>query len=62
MRDIKRDEEITFDYSTTIVDDWHIECHCGAASCRGFIGRYRNLPDELKAKDANFTPEWIKSL
>jgi uncharacterized protein len=62
MRDIEIGEEITFDYSTTVVDDWHMQCSCGAACCRGFIGRYRDLPEATKAKYAKYTPGWIKAL
>ncbi len=62
MRPIKKDEEITFDYSTTTVDDWHMACRCGAPCCRGWIGRYRDLPAEVKAKYEKFTPAWIKVL
>lgn len=62
MRAIEKDEEITFDYSTTVVDDWHMECQCGAPCCRGYIGKYRDLPDGVKAKYDGFTPDWIKRL
>jgi uncharacterized protein len=61
-RDIGKDEEITFDYSTTVVDDWHMECQCGAPCCRGFIGKYRDLPESVKAKYDKLTPAWIKGL
>ncbi|MEI6155402.1 MAG: SET domain-containing protein-lysine N-methyltransferase, partial [Deltaproteobacteria bacterium] len=43
MRDIKRDEQITFDYAMT---DWgspelgwtEMRCACGSALCRGHVG------------------------
>lgn len=62
MRHIAKDEEITFDYSTTTFDDWHMECRCGSPLCRGLIGRYRDLPESLKAKYSKYTPDWLKAL
>lgn len=61
MRDIKQDEEITFDYSIITVDDWKLQCACGSPFCRKIIGNYRDLPAEIKKKYEKFTPEWIKS-
>ena len=60
MRDIQKDEEITFDYSMIIGDDWTLECACGAPSCRKIIGKYKDLPDGLKRKYEKYTPDWIK--
>ncbi len=61
MRDIKKDEEITFDYSVITADDWELECRCGAPSCRKIIGNYADLPDALKKKYEPYTPDWIKT-
>ncbi len=61
MRDIQKDEEITFDYSVIIADDWVLECRCGSPLCRKTIGKYRDLPPEIKEKYRNFIPEWIKN-
>jgi hypothetical protein len=62
MRDIGKDEEITFDYSMITSDGWTIECRCGSPSCRKIIGDYKNLPDELKRKYDKYTPDWIKAV
>ncbi len=62
MRDIKKDEEITFDYSTVTTDNWTLECQCGSPSCRNIIGNYKDLPEELKKKYNQYTPDWIKTL
>jgi SET domain-containing protein len=62
MRDIKKDEEITFDYSTVTADNWTMECRCGSPRCRKTIGNYIDLPDELKKKYDTYTPDWIKAL
>jgi SET domain-containing protein len=60
MRDIRKGEEVTFDYSMIIADDWVLKCKCGAKSCRKRIGKYRDLPASLKQKYRNYTPAWIK--
>ena len=60
-RDIKKDEEITFDYSMIVADEWKLKCSCGSPSCRKIIGKYRDLPDELKKKYDKYIPAWIKS-
>ena len=62
MRDIKKDEEITFDYSTITADNWKLECGCGSTLCRKIIGNYIDLPDKLKRKYDKYTPDWIKAL
>lgn len=62
MRDIRKDEEITFDYSIIINDDWTLDCLCGSPLCRKVIGKYRDLPQEIKDKYRDFTPEWIKQI
>lgn len=62
MRDIKKDEEITFDYSIITADNWKLECKCGSPRCRKVIGNYTDLPDELKRKYDKYTPDWIKAL
>ncbi|KAJ1488792.1 hypothetical protein T484DRAFT_1615991, partial [Baffinella frigidus] len=35
-RDVKANEEITYDYKLPI-EDVKIICHCGAATCRGYL-------------------------
>jgi uncharacterized protein len=60
MRDIKAGEEVMFDYSMIIADDWVMECNCGSASCRKIIGRFSDLPDTVKQKYRPYLPDWIK--
>jgi len=60
MRNIEKDEEITFDYSIITADNWKLECNCGSPNCRKIIGNYRDLPDEVKKKYENYTPDWIR--
>jgi len=61
MRDIKAGEEVTFDYSTIIADAWVLECNCGSVLCRKLIGKFVDLPAEVKQRYLGYTPEWIKS-
>lgn len=60
IRDIKAGEEVTFDYSTIIADDWVMECRCGTSSCRRIIGKYTDLPEGIREKYERYTPGWIK--
>lgn len=62
MRNIKKDEEVTFDYSMITADNWELKCACGTKSCRKLISNYKDLPDALKEKYKNYTPDWIKNV
>lgn len=68
MRDIEIDEEITWDYEMTedneTEDDksfyyWTLSCQCGSPICRGNIGSYRNMPQEIRDKYKEFISEWL---
>lgn len=49
LRDIEKNEEIFFDYSTTIYEDcWTMKCCCLTPQCRGTIGEFRQLPESLQ--------------
>ena len=49
LRDIARDEEITYDYSTYLNNPYErMVCRCGAANCRGVIGNFLTLPVDLQ--------------
>ena len=37
MRDIEPGEELTHDWAMTDDDDFELQCHCGAASCRKLV-------------------------
>jgi len=64
LRDIRKGEEITFDYSTTVGIEsgwWHMDCHCKSASCRKRIGNILTLPDSVLAnyQKAGALPDFI---
>ncbi|HPF35162.1 MAG TPA: SET domain-containing protein-lysine N-methyltransferase [Candidatus Krumholzibacteria bacterium] len=51
IRAIEPEDEITFDYSTTMEEDfWTLECRCGAENCRGKVTDFRNLPEPLRRR------------
>lgn len=51
IRAIAPGEEITFDYSTTMEEDfWTLECRCGAPTCRGRVTDFRDLSDPLRRR------------
>lgn len=54
-RDIAAGEEITFDYSLTVLPTpftarWRMPCGCGAPSCRGTVTDIRGVPSERIAE------------
>ena len=57
LRDISKDEELTFDYAMTD-DDPHdaMQCNCGASSCRGTVtGRDWKRKDLQRKYDGYFS-------
>ena len=49
LRNIRRDEEIRFDYSTTMSERrWTMLCRCGTPVCRKVIRDFHDLPDEIQ--------------
>jgi len=62
IKDIKKDNEITYDYSTTMdEDDWEMDCNCGSKNCRGRIRDFKYLPPDIQKKylDLGIIPEYI---
>ncbi len=60
MRDIKKGEEITYDYVTVGADEWIMKCRCGSAICRKIIGKYKDLDVATKRKYSKYVPGWVK--
>lgn len=51
IKNIKRGDEITFDYSTTMnEDEYELTCHCGNANCRKTIRDFKYLPNTIRKK------------
>jgi len=60
MRDIKKGEELTFDYEMSEESDWRIKCLCGSKNCRKTIGSFRNLPEQKIRQYGKFIAYWLR--
>lgn len=60
LRAIKKGEELTYDYATTI--DESFECLCGSKKCRRTIGDFFTLPHRTQRwyLEHNALPDFIK--
>jgi hypothetical protein len=61
-RDIGAGEELTFDYGTTDTDPWTLECHCGAAGCRGRMTGEDWQDPEFQRRHAGYLSLYIEEL
>jgi hypothetical protein len=49
LRDVLENEEITWDYSTSMLErHWVMKCECGAPNCRGIVNDFDLLPKETQ--------------
>lgn len=61
MKDIERDEEVTFDYAIQDEDNfWKMKCHCSHKDCRGIIRSIQSLPCETFEKYLPYAPTYFK--
>ena len=63
MKDIEKGVEITFDYSTTMDEEyWEMDCLCGSENCRGRIKDFKYLPKIIQKKylDLGIVPRFIQ--
>ena len=60
IKNIKKGEEITIDYSTTVgTKKWKMECLCKSKNCRKIVEPYLEISDKLKNKYKNHTSEYL---
>jgi hypothetical protein len=60
MRDIKKGEELTWDYEMTEDNPtWRMRCRCGSKNCRKVIGAHRNMPEVVRKKYKGYISEWL---
>ena len=61
IKDIKKNKEIAYDYSTTI--DESFVCNCGSKKCRGAISDFFSLPIKLQKHyfSLGVLPSFIKN-
>jgi len=62
LRNIKKDEELTFDYSISEDTSWTMKCFCGSARCRGVVRGTRYLPEEYFKDYYPFFPTYFKKI
>ncbi len=61
--DIKKDEEITIDYSITEIDNfWYMKCSCGSHNCRKEIRSVQFLPKRIYNKYNPNIPTFSKKI
>lgn len=49
LKDIEMNEEICYDYSTSVDDGlWRMDCACLAPNCREIIGDFQTIPHDAK--------------
>lgn len=62
IRSIHPEEEITFDYSTSMAEDhWEMDCACGAPSCRSRVRDFKYLarPLQLQYINLGIVPDFV---
>lgn len=60
LKDIKKGDEITIDYSITEMDQlWHMKCDCGSKKCRKIIKSIQHLPKRIIKKYEPFVPTYF---
>ncbi len=50
LRDIVKDEELTFDYAMTDDEPYEMRCNCGATNCRGVVAGRDWMKKEVQQK------------
>lgn len=60
MRNIKKGEEITYDYSINGDNDGTFICRCGSKKCRGaYQGNFFKLEKELQVQYLPYLDDWF---
>ena len=63
LRDIVVGEEITWDYSTSLVEEgWNLQCRCGTKSCRGNILPFFSLSPEDRRRLLPVSLDFIRRM
>lgn len=61
MKNIKKNEQITIDYSITEDDPyWKMKCNCGQKNCRKIIRSVRFLSPSLFKKYKEYIPKFLR--
>jgi len=65
MYDLQEGEQVAIDYAmivpfyTTEMTDENRVCRCGSVRCRGKLGAYNELPDEVRQRYAGYISEYL---
>ena len=59
MKDIKKEEELTWDYDMSEDSDWTLDCQCLNPSCRKKIGAFKNLPRDVRSTYRGYISDWL---
>jgi hypothetical protein len=65
FRDIAKDDEIAIDYAMFVdeygdeISEEQLVCRCASRRCRGRLGAFARLPEDLRTGYAGFTSEWL---
>lgn len=62
LRNIKKEEELTFDYSISEDSLWTMKCTCGSKNCRKIIRGIRYLPDNIYNKRLPYIPKYFQNI
>jgi hypothetical protein len=63
LRDIRKGEEMTFDYSTSEAEtDWTMKCHCGSKKCRKTITSIQFLPENIYSDYLPYIPTYFQKV
>lgn len=63
LRNIEKDEELTFDYSVTEdEEEWEMRCQCGASNCNGHIGPIQTIPPQRYEISSRFLTKHFKEV
>jgi len=61
LRDIAADEEISWDYSTSIAfSGWKLRCRCGANNCRGVIRSWGESEPSVRTRLRPFALSFLR--
>lgn len=59
MRDIKKGEELTWDYDMSEDADWRMDCLCGTQNCRKIVGSFRLSSAKIKDRYRGYISDWL---
>lgn len=61
LKDIKKGEEVSIDYSMTDADElWEMDCLCGVKTCRKVIRSIHNLPHHVFENHMPHIPKYFQ--